>query len=570
MQNKPGGTEQVADPLRWRALGVVLVASFMILLDISIVNVAIPTIQTNIHTTNTEIEFVLVGYQMSYALMLITGGRLGDIFGRKRLFMLGVAGFTLASAACGFSQSGVELVIARIVQGLFAALMYPQVLSVIQVSFPPKERGAAFGMFGAVIGVATISGPLVGGILIKLGLLDGWRPIYLVNVPIGIGALFAASRMLHESKSPNAQRLDIPGTILATLALFLLVYPIVEGRDADWAPWTFISMVASVPVFVVFAMYNARRAKGAGNPLIEPALFGSRAFVVGLLVTAVFFAGIPSFFLTFSLWLQVGHLVNVVPGYGFDAFAAGLTTLPFSLCSAVASGMSIRLAPKIGKVILQIGSVLFVVGMGLTLWIVHNYGGVDFHSYYLIPALGLSGLGLGCVAPPLINIVLAGIHHGHAGSASGVLTTTQQLGGALGVAIVGVFFFGSLKTHAPVVSATRETTFQATLVSAGLPAPAAQQSAAKFTYCFDATAAEKDQTVVPPGCPNATHLCPASTNQPVAVAFCNEVTVRQAVNFTHAFETALVSDIVIFAAVFLLVFFLPKASLGRGGPPVKA
>lgn len=559
---------QTADPRRWIALFVVLTASFMILLDISIVNVAVPTIQKNIHTSYTEVEFIFVGYQMSYALMLITGGRLGDIFGRKRLFMIGVSGFVLASAACGLSQSGTELVAARIVQGVFAAMMYPQVLSVIQVSFPPRERAAAFGAFGAVIGVATISGPLAGGALIKLNILDAWRPIFLVNVPIGIAALIAAVRYLHEFKSPRAQRLDIPGTLLVTIALFLLIYPIVEGRDADWAAWTFISMVASIPVFVIFGLYTRWRASRDGSPLIEPDLFKDRAFVVGILLSAVFFAGIPSFFLTFSLYLQVGHPAG--PGYGFDAFAAGLTTLPFSLATAVASGVSIRLAPKIGKKIIQIGCVLLILGMAGNYLVITANSGTGFHGAYLIPSLLVCGLGLGCVAAPLINIVLAGIHHGNAGSASGVLTTMQQLGGALGVAVVGVFFFGTLSNHAPAVNSDRNATFAAQLVSDGVPQAYAEQAASGFSECFKERSAEKDSTVVPPICnqlmsQEQAHLqqYPKSAQAAISSAFNNEANTRLAEDFTTGFQNSVIADIVIFALVFLLVAVLPQPKVLR-------
>jgi len=561
---------QTADPRRWIALFVVLTASFMILLDISIVNVAIPTIQKNIHTSYTEVEFIFVGYQMAYALMLITGGRLGDIFGRKRLFMTGVSGFVLASAACGLSQSGSELVAARIVQGVFAAMMYPQVLSVIQVSFPPRERAAAFGAFGGVIGVATISGPLAGGALIKLNILDAWRPIFLVNVPIGIAALIAAMRFLHESKSPRAQRLDIPGTLLVTIALFLLIYPIVEGRDADWAAWTFISMVVSVPVFVIFGFYTRWRASHRGSPLLEPDLFKDRAFVIGILMSAVFFAGIPAFFLTFSLYLQVGHPVS--GSYGFDAFAAGLTTLPFSLATAVASGVSIRLAPKIGKKIIQIGCVLLIIGMAGNFFVVNANSGTGFHGYYLIPSLLVCGLGLGCVAAPLINIVLAGIHTGNAGSASGVLTTMQQLGGALGVAVVGVFFFGTLSNHAPTVNSDRNTAFVSQLVSAGVPQVGAQKAADGFSECFKERSAEKDATVTPPICSQLAsqqqiflQSYPRPAQETISAAFSNEANTRLAEDFTSGFETAVIADIVIFALVFVLVAILPQPKVLRQG-----
>ena len=227
---------------------MVLIASFMILLDISIVNVAIPSVQRDLGATYAEIQWVLAGYQLAYAVVLITGGRLGDIFGRKRLFIIGVSGFTIASLICGLAPSPIALIAARVLQGLMAALMYPQVLSVIQVSFPPRERGAAFGVFGGVIGVASISGPLLGGLLIQADIHVGghallWRPIFLVNLPIGIGAVVAAFIFLRESRAPSAPRLDIPGVVLATIGLFLIAFPLVEGRDAGWPLWAYLMLV---------------------------------------------------------------------------------------------------------------------------------------------------------------------------------------------------------------------------------------------------------------------------------------------------------------------------------------
>src|SRR5215472_5484620 len=227
------------DPRRWPALWCVLTAAFMVLLDISIVNVAIPSIQQNLHASFGEVQLVLAGYALAYAVLLITGGRLGDIYGRKRMFMLGMGGFVVASALCGLAQNPTMLVTSRVLQGLMAALMYPQVLSVIQVLFPPRERGKAFGIFGAIIGLATISGPLAGGLIIRDDLSGGaWRWIFLVNLPIGIAALSAAWRVLPESRAPQATRLDLWGVGIVTAGLGLLVYPLVEGRDLGWPVWS--------------------------------------------------------------------------------------------------------------------------------------------------------------------------------------------------------------------------------------------------------------------------------------------------------------------------------------------
>jgi EmrB/QacA subfamily drug resistance transporter len=333
--------EQQADPRRWIALGVVLTAAFMVLLDISIVNVAIPSIQRNLGASFGQIQLVLAGYQLAYAVVLITGGRLGDIYGRKRLFMTGMTGFVLASAACGFARSPDMLVISRVVQGFVAALMFPQVLSTIQVVFPPRERAAAFGVFGAVIGMATIAGPLVGGLLIGTATdTDRWRWIFLVNLPIGIAALSLAWFLLRESRAPKAHRLDPVGVLLASAGLGLLTYPLVEGRDQGWPAWSFAMLVASIPVLVLFVLYERVKTRRDGSPLVELSMFRDRAFMTGTALSAFFFSAIPAFFLIFSITLQIG--------LGYTPLRAGLTTLPWSVATAFSSAMSVRLAPRLG------------------------------------------------------------------------------------------------------------------------------------------------------------------------------------------------------------------------------
>ncbi len=548
-----------ADPRRWKALAVVLIASFMILLDISIVNVAIPSVQRDLGATYAEIQWVLAGYQLAYAVVLITGGRLGDIFGRKRLFIIGVSGFTVASLICGLAPSPFALIAARVLQGLMAALMYPQVLSVIQVSFPPRERGAAFGIFGGVIGVASISGPLLGGLLIQADIHIGgnallWRPIFLVNLPIGIGAVLAAFAFLRESKAPSAPRLDIPGVVLATLGLFLIAFPLVEGRDAGWPAWAYLMLAGGLLILVVFRRYIRFRAARGGSPLIEPGLFGDRAFVVGSLIAMVFLAGVPAFFLTFSVYLQIG--------LGYSALHTGLTTLPFALLSAMASGLSIRLAPKLGKRILSLGCIALLAGL-VGLWFTVRAAGTGITSYAMIPSLAVCGLGLGLVVAPLVNIVLAGIHSGAAGSASGVLTTVQQVGGALGVAVIGIIFFGQVSGYAPVVARSSAQTLAARLSAAGVPQGAIAGTTSTFTRCFVARSASSDPTATPPACPEQTlaQSCPAPPSSSAATISCIVAPVAaQAVaqDFDHAFRDALFFEMACFGLVFLMVLVLPR------------
>jgi EmrB/QacA subfamily drug resistance transporter len=556
----PGRAPGAADPRRWIALAVVLIAGFMQLVDISIVNVAIPSIQRDLDATYAQIQWVLAGYQLAFAVMLITGGRLGDIFGRKRLFMTGMAGFTLASALCGLAQNPGMLIGSRVLQGLMGAIMFPQILSVIQVTFPPRERGTAFGMFGATIGLATITGPLVGGLLIEADLFGlEWRPIFLVNVPIGIAALTAATRYLIESKAPRALRLDPIGVAIVTAGLLLLVYPLVQGRDLDWPLWTFLSMAAAVPVLAGFAAYERRKKALDGSPLVDLDLFRQRAFVPGLAVAAIFFMGIPAFFLTFSLWLQIG--------LGFSPLHAGLTGAPFAVGSALASAASVRLAPALGRRILSVGSLLLVAGMVALIWTVDRYGGA-VHSWQLLPALLVCGLGLGSVVAPLVNVVLAGIRGQDAGAASGVLSTVQQVGGAVGVALIGVIFFGLLGSQAAGVADDLIPGLRADLQRAGLPPAVTQQVAAGFRTCFEDRASAKDPSAVPASCARAQAQGKGQPQVAKVVTATADSARRQ--DFSKAFQRTLLFEVVVYLACFLLVFLLPAVRGDRAGQPAEA
>ncbi len=517
------------DPRRWLALASVMTALFMVLLDVSIVNVAIPAIRSNLSANDADIQFVIAGYSLAYAVLLITGGRLGDIFGRKRLFVIGMSGFVLASALCGLAQSAIMLDLSRVLQGAMAAMMYPQVLSVIQVSFPPSERARVFGFVGAVIGIATITGPLVGGLIIRNDITGGsWRWIFLVNLPIGIASLIAATRLVSESKAPNATRLDLVGVLLATAGILLLVYPLVEGQVAGWPAWTFICMGLSPVMLVLFILYE-RGLPSTRFPLVQLSLFSIPSFRIGVAISAVFIAGIPAFFFTFSLMLQVG--------LGFSALNAGLTTIPWSLASAVASAMSARVAPRLGKWTIAIGSALLVIGI-VGVMITLQIAGTSVTGWDLIPSFLISGLGLGTVIAPLLNIILAGVPGRDAGSASGVLTTFQQLGGAIGVAVVGVVFFGLLSSKATSAVAAVTPQLQSQLAAANVPPAQAHAAVAQFTTCFKKEAASSDPTHPVPGCP-ATSTA-VSTN-PVSNAF------------QHAAQGALAHDFV--SSVELILFF---------------
>jgi EmrB/QacA subfamily drug resistance transporter len=435
------------DPHRWLALTVVLIASFMDLLDIAIVNVAIPSIQRNLNAGYAQIQWIVAGYALAFAVVLITGGRLGDIFGRKRLFLIGMTGFTIGSALCGTAVNPGMLIGSRFLQGTMAGLMIPQVLAIIHVTFPPEERGKVFGVYGGMAGSASVAGPVLGGLLVQWNLAGWqWRPIFLVNVPVGVAGLIMAWFVVRESKAPGVTRLDIPGMVLATAAIGMLVYPLTEGHDLGWPAWTFALMGGSVPVFVLFVACQRRRARAGGSggssprastvPLVVLSLFRHRSFTAGLGVSALFWLAFGGFFLTWMLYLQAG--------LGWTPLHAGLTAIAFAVPTAAAAGASVQLlTPTFGRKVLMAGAVAAGAGFGLYIFVSAHYG-TAIHSWQMIAPLAITGIGFGLIVSPLVDLVLSGVPRGDAGSASGLLNTVQQLGIALGIALIGTIFFDQL------------------------------------------------------------------------------------------------------------------------------
>ncbi|BCB85248.1 MFS transporter [Phytohabitans suffuscus] len=409
------------------ALLVVLLALFMDLLDNTIVNVALPVIRDDLGASSSSLQWVAAGYALSFALGLITGGRLGDIFGRKRIFLIGIAGFTVASALCGAAQTPGQLVAARVLQGIGAALMVPQVLSIIQVLFPPGERAKAMAAFGALAGIATVGGPIVGALLTEGDVAGlGWRSIFLINLPVGVFTLLAAALVVPESKAEHANRLDLPGTALVTLGLLLLIYPLVQGREMG-PVWIWSSLAGSLVVLAVFVAYERRRVD---SPLVVLALFRHRSFSGGLLVALLFFGGVFGYLLVFTVYLQAGQ--------GYSVLRAGLAGIPWGAAVPVFAAISLAVfAPRLGRPVLQVGLVLMSVSM---LWQMMLVGpGVTALS--LAPALVVGGAGMGLILALLFDFTLADVPVQDAGSASGLGTTVQQVGTAIGIAAIGAAFF---------------------------------------------------------------------------------------------------------------------------------
>jgi MFS family permease len=422
---------------------------------------------------------------------------------------------------------------------------------VIQVLFPPRERPQAFAAFGAVIGLATIAGPLLGGILIQLNIagLD-WRPIFLVNLPVGIIVLIFAFFLLPESRSPTAPSLDLTGVALVSIALFLLVWPLVEGRDAGWPLWAYICLVASVPALIVFILFERRLNERDASPLLVYKLFRNRSFDVGSAVSFMFLAGVPAFFLTFSIFVQIG--------LGYSALHTGLTTVPFSIGAFIASIASARLAARLGRTILVIGTAMLIAGMGFVLLTVH-LAGTGVSSYDLLPSFVICGLGLGCVIAPLVNVVLAGVDPADAGSASGVLTTIQQVGGAVGVAVVGVIFFGLLGSHSTAVARDYSPGLQRALIAQHVPPRAAAGIVRQFQQCFHDRSSERDPSVVPPSCRFS-----GASNPAAALVVGQTALPARKSDFSDSFNWSLLFNIALWSATLLLLFALPQRTRAHG------
>ncbi|MYR62715.1 DHA2 family efflux MFS transporter permease subunit [Streptomyces sp. SID625] len=425
----------VADRRRWFALAIVMTAAFMDLVDVTIVNIAIPSIQEDAGASFSQIQWITAGYALAFAAGLITGGRLGDIHGRKRLFLVGIGGFTLASALCGFAVNPEMLVASRILQGAMAALMVPQVLSIVHATFPARERGKVFGLFGAIVGLGAVSGPLLGALLTEWNLFGlEWRPIFLINLPVGVVALLLGSRFISESKAPRALKLDLVGVALVTLGLLMLLYPLTRGRELGWPLWGYLSMAGALVVFAVLVVYERRKAARDGSPLVELSLFRVKSFAAGIAVQTVFGVALGVFFLVWTLYMQIG--------LGWSPLRAGLTGVPFSVAVSVAAGMSVqKLVPRFGRKVLQAGALLMVAGVLLYVAEADRYG-LRITSWQMALPLVVMGVGMGLIVAPLTDAVLSEVPREHAGSASGLINTVQQMGNALGLGLVSVVFFG--------------------------------------------------------------------------------------------------------------------------------
>ncbi|GAA4235918.1 EmrB/QacA subfamily drug resistance transporter [Streptosporangium album] len=417
---------------RWPALFVILAGSVMELLDATVTSIAGPTMQADLGGGTSMIQWLGVAYTLAMTAGLLTGGRLGDIVGRKRMFLIGATGFVVGSLLCAVAVSPETVIAARVVQGLFGAAMVPQGLGMMKEMFPPKELQSAFAAFGPIMGLSAIGGPILAGWLVDADFFGtGWRMIFLINLPLGLVTVAAAMRFLPATRRSGAVRLDLPGALLASLGSLLIVFPLVQGREHGWPAWTFVMMAASVAVFAFFGWYESRRSRRGGDPLIAPSLFRKRAFIGGMFVGTIYFSAFTGFGLVFNLYTQLG--------LGYTPLKAGLAGVPLSAGMIVGMGV-MQAVKRHGRKVLLAGAVIMAAGVVALLLLL----GPETGPWRLAPALLVTGLGSGLVMGPYFQIALSGVDPHETGSASGTLTALQQLGAALGVALLGTVFFGAL------------------------------------------------------------------------------------------------------------------------------
>ncbi|WP_431841889.1 MFS transporter [Calidifontibacter indicus] len=431
--------DRVSDTLptgraRTVALISLFLASAMELIDVTIVNVALPSIEADLQATGSQLQWIIAAYPLAFAIALITGSRLGDRFGRKRLFVGGLVAFTLLSAACGAAPSAEMLVIFRALQGLAAAAMVPQVLSSLQVMYAPEERGKAMGAFTALAGISTVIGPVLGAVLTDLDIAgSGWRAIFLVNVPVGLLALVAALRWIPESRSAVSPGLNPGAGAVLAAGLLAVLYPLTMGRDLGWPEWGFALMVAGVVVLVGFVRHQLRAQRAGLEPLVNVELYRGRGFAGGTAVQMLLFGALSAYFLAQTIYFQAG--------LGWSVLKAGLVGVPFAIATSAAAGFGVtRLVVRIGRKVLQVGALVMAFGL-VAMAVAVNLASVTTPWWAFVAPMVVTGVGFGLMVAPVGLFALADVPVEHAGSASGLFNTSGQLANAVGIAVIGSVFF---------------------------------------------------------------------------------------------------------------------------------
>jgi MFS family permease len=445
-RGQPGSADEKR---RWLALAALLTGNFVTILDLFIVNVAIPSIQTHLRASFAEVQLVIVGYSAAYGVCLMNGARLGDLFGRKRIFIAGMGVFTAASLLCGLSFDPTMLIAARVLQGLGAAILMPQVLASLRVLFDGDARRRAFGIMGAVQGLAATISQLAGGFLIERdpgGM--GWRAVFLVNLPIGIAALVAGHLYIVENRAPVRARLDARGALAGALGLFLLLVPIMEGREYGWPWWSIVAPAASLLVFAYFVRHEKSLSARGRVPIIDVSLFRNLRFVAGVIAVFAFYSAISSFFLSLTMLLQFG--------LGMSPLAAGAVFTPSAIAFFAGSLAGPRLTRRFGQATLLTGVLVFACGLALAA--VTAASAVQSVPLMIV-ALVLNGAGQGMVIPLALSAILGAVRESEAGMGSGAVSTMQTVGTSVGVAIVGVLLFSSIGQAAAIPPALRPAVY---------------------------------------------------------------------------------------------------------------
>ena len=417
------------DPRRWTALAILLVGAFLPPLDFFIVNVALPSIRGDLHASDAALQLVMSGYSVAYAVLLILGGRLGDLYGRKRVFLIGVVGFAAASALCGLAWSPEALVAGRLVQGVAAAVLAPQALASIHHLFSPTERPKALGLLGFMIGSAAIVGQILAGLLID-GSALGWRAVFLVNLPVSALIVPAALIWLPESRSEEDSRLDVGGALWLAATLSALVVPLIEGRELGWPVWSFALLAATPLLGAIFWTYEKRLVARGGNPLVHPDAFRQPGLLRGLTATIVFYS-MASFFLIFPMYEEFG--------LGYSARAAGLAFLPFGLGFLIGSQFARFAIARLGALAASAGMATTALAILTLAYLVHRCASLGVE-----PALLVMGFGQGTAMPAMIRAVIDRVDPRWSGLASGLVNATLQIGAAISVAVIGGLFFSRM------------------------------------------------------------------------------------------------------------------------------
>jgi len=444
----PRQVAPAAHPRRWLGLFAILGADLLNLLDSTVGTIAAPAIRADLGGSTSTLQWIAAGYTLAMAVGLLVGGRLGDMYGRKRMMIVGVVGFLAASALCAVSFSPEMLLAARVLQGGFGAVMVPQSFGLIRELFG-QDVGKAFALLGPVIGLATVLGPVVAGVLVDADLFGtGWRMVFAINIPLGAFALAVGARVLPDSEpSARGQRLDVRGALLAAAGMFLLVYPLTQGHELGWPAWTFGMLAASVVVLAVFVLSQRR----GGAVLVRLSVFARRSYSSGVLFVLSFFGVITGFSLAVGLFLQLG--------LGYSPLKASLTMAPWAVGAFVGSAVGASVLAGLGRRVLHLGLALMTAGLT---WL---YFSLSVDGPPIMP-LAVFGIGMGMIFVPLFDIIVGDLADDEVGSASGILTSVQQLGASLGIAVLGTVFFSNV--DAPAAPEFVDAAKIVTLVAIGL------------------------------------------------------------------------------------------------------